>query len=60
MSTVIINEFELTPAPQPAQPGPDGNAQGAPAESAPAASLVQEVERLLRRQIKRSLRTWAH
>ena len=61
MSPVIINEFELVPAP------PSTSAEGEPsvaeaqqAENPPAQSPVTEIERVIRHHTERQRRVWAH
>ncbi len=60
MSRVIINEFELVPAPSETGEASPGGAPEGGLATAPARSPVQEAERLLRRRVKRALRVWAH
>ncbi len=52
---VVINEFEVVAAPQPA-------AEAAPAEAAPAnpSPTPYEIERVVERQMERLARIWAH
>lgn len=52
---VVINEFEIAPAP-PAPPAPPAEEPAPPPQEPPA----QETERLLRRRAERQLRVWAH
>lgn len=54
--SVIINEFEITPAPL---APPANTAEEAPPQPSPQ-SRAQEVERLIRRQTERQLRLLAH
>ena len=51
---VVINEFEITPAP-PARQEVDAEESPPPQES-----RTQETERLIRRQTERQMRVWAH
>ena len=56
MASVVIHEFEV-------EPQPESQAAGATtAESSVPASKVgaQEIERLVRREMERSARIWAH
>jgi hypothetical protein len=54
--SVVIDQFLIVPAPA-APPAPP------PAEEAPPpepSSPIKETERIIRRQVERQLRVWAH
>lgn len=61
MSQVIINEFELVPAPPPTGGvGDTGVAEAQQAENPPAQSPVFEIDRVMRWKSDRLRRVWAH
>jgi len=61
MSPVIINEFELVPAPQSTSPdGEPSVAEAQQADNPPARSPVLEIEGVLARHAQRAHRVWAH
>ena len=53
---VVINEFEVVSEPQPA-PSSTPSAQSPVAQAAPS---PDDVVQLIRRQLERSARVWAH
>ncbi len=56
MASVVIHEFEIEP-----QPDSQAASAGTAAPSAPAPQTgAQEVERLMRREMERAARVWAH
>jgi hypothetical protein len=61
MSQVIVNEFELVPAPPPsATIGETSVVEAQQAENPPAHSAVLEIENVVRRHSERQRRIWAH
>jgi len=61
MAQVIINEFELVPAPPSASAeGEPAAAEGQPPEGEAGHSPVLEIERVVRRHHDRLRRVWAH
>jgi hypothetical protein len=56
---VVINEFEVVPAPQPEAPA-RAAAEAPPAPAQPPPMRSHEVEAMVRRLMERAARVWAH